>query len=151
MLQWYFSIARESTNLKNWKYWKHPVVMAYWTMDHYKYLGSVLTRYGYSTREIKTWITMAKGAFSRKISPLTRKLNTELRKKFVKSYDFNIAMYGSETWTVRKLEWKYVQSFKMCCWRRMKKIKSSEKVNNQDDKKYIKMKEREWHLADSCL
>ena len=43
-------------------------------VDHFKYLGSVLTRHGYCTREIKMGIVIAKEAFNRKISLLTSKL-----------------------------------------------------------------------------
>ena len=32
-------------------------------VDHFKYLGSVLTRYGYCTRQIKMRIAMAKDYF----------------------------------------------------------------------------------------
>ena len=52
-------------------------------VDHFKYLGSVLTRDGYCTREIKMRIDIAKEAFNRKMSLLTSKLNIELRKSFV--------------------------------------------------------------------
>ena len=41
------------------------------------------------------------------------------------------ALYGSETWTLRKLEHKYLVSFRMWCWRRMEKIKLPEKVTNE--------------------
>ena len=40
-------------------------------VDHFKYLGSVLTRDGYCTREIKMRIAIAKEAFNRKMSLLT--------------------------------------------------------------------------------
>ena len=50
-------------------------------VDHFKCLGSVLTRDGYCIREIKMRIATAKEAFNRKISLLTSKLNIELRKK----------------------------------------------------------------------
>jgi hypothetical protein len=36
-------------------------------VDHLKYLGSVLTRDGYCTREIKMRISIAKEAFNRKM------------------------------------------------------------------------------------
>ena len=55
-------------------------------VDHFKCLGSVLTRYGYWAREIKMKIAIAKEAFKKKISLLTSKLNIELRKKLVKCY-----------------------------------------------------------------
>jgi len=43
----------------------------------------VLTRDGYSTREIKMRIAIVREAFNRKILLLTSKLNIELRKKLV--------------------------------------------------------------------
>ena len=77
-------------------------------VDHFKYLGSVLTRDGYCTREIKIRIVIAKEDFNRKMSLLTSKLNIELKKKLVRCYVWSIALYGSETWTVRKLQRKYL-------------------------------------------
>ena len=75
-------------------------------VDHFKYLVGVLTRDGYCTREIKMRIAIAKEAFNRKMSLLTRK-------KLVRCYVWSIALYGSETWTLRKLERKYLESFEM--------------------------------------
>jgi hypothetical protein len=49
-------------------------------------VGSVLTRNGYCTREIKMRIAIAKEEFKRKISLLTSKLNIEPRKKFVRCH-----------------------------------------------------------------
>ena len=66
-------------------------------VDHFKYLGSVLTRHGYCTREIKMKIAIAKEAIDRKISFLIRRLNIELRKKLVTCYVWNIPPYGLET------------------------------------------------------
>ena len=99
-------------------------------VDYFKYLGSVLVRDGYCTREIRMRIAIAKEAFNRKMSLLTSKLNIELRKKLVRCYIWSIAVYGSETWTLRKLEQLYFESFEMWCWRRMEKIKWSDKVTN---------------------
>ena len=83
----------------------------------------MLTRDGYCTREIKMRIVIAKEVFNRKISLFTSKLNTELREELVRGYVWSIALYGSETWTLRKLEQKYLESFEMWCWMRMEKIK----------------------------
>ena len=60
-------------------------------VDHFKYIGSVLTRDGYCTREIKMRIAIAKEAFNRKMSLLTCKLNIELKKKLVRCYVWSIA------------------------------------------------------------
>jgi hypothetical protein len=48
--------------------------------DHFKHLGSVLTRGGYCIREIKMRIAIAKEVFNRKISLLTCKLSIKFRK-----------------------------------------------------------------------
>ena len=84
-------------------------------VDYFKYLGSVLTRDGYCTREIKMRVVIAKEAFNRKISLLTSKLNIGLRKKLVRCYVWSITLYGSETWTLIKLERKNLESFEMWC------------------------------------
>ena len=44
---------------------------------------------------------------------------------------WSITLYGSETWTLRKLERKYLETFEIWCLRRMKKVKWSEKVTNE--------------------
>jgi hypothetical protein len=64
---------------------------------------------------------MAKAAFNRKKTLFTSKLDLELRKKLVVCYIWSIALYGAETWTLRKLDQKYLESFEMWCWRRMEK------------------------------
>ena len=40
-------------------------------------------------------------------------------------------MFGAENWTLRKLERTYLDSFEMWYWRKMEKIKWSEKVSNE--------------------
>jgi hypothetical protein len=61
---------------------------------------------------------MVKAAFS-------NKLDLNLRKKLVKCYIWSIALCGAETWTLRKIDQKYLESFEMWCWRRMEKLDRS--------------------------
>jgi hypothetical protein len=65
---------------------------------------------------------MTKAAFNKKTTLFTSKLDLELRKKLVKCYIWSKALYGAETWTLRKLDQKYLESFEMRCWRRMEKM-----------------------------
>ena len=59
-------------------------------------------------------------------------LGTELGKKLDTCYVvLSIDLYGSETWTLRKLQWKYLGSFEMWCWKRIENIKRPESVNNE--------------------
>jgi hypothetical protein len=66
------------------------------------------------THEIKTRIAKAKAAFNKKKTLFTSKLN--LRKKLVKCYIWSIALYGAETWTLQKIDQKYLERFEMWCW-----------------------------------
>jgi hypothetical protein len=56
---------------------------------------------------------MAKAAFNKKKNLFTSKLDLNLRKKLVKYYISSIALYGAETWTFRKVDQKYLESFEM--------------------------------------
>jgi hypothetical protein len=65
------------------------------------------------TYEIKSRIARAKAAFICKKSLFTSKLNLYFRKKLVKCYVWNIALYGAtETWTL-KVDQKNLESFEM--------------------------------------
>ena len=39
-------------------------------------------------------------------------------------------MYGAETWTLRKVDLSYLESFEVWCWRRMEKITWNNSVRN---------------------
>jgi hypothetical protein len=56
---------------------------------------------------------MPKAAFLKKMSPFTSKLDINIRKKPVKGYICCIALYGTETWTLRELDQKRLESFEM--------------------------------------
>ena len=75
---------------------------------------------------------MAKAVFNKKKTLFTSKLGLNLRKKLVKCYIWNMALYGAETWTLRAADKKYLESFEMWCWRRMEKISWKDHVRNED-------------------
>jgi len=49
----------------------------------------------------------------------------------MKCYIWSIALYGAETWTLQKVDQKYLESFEMWCWRR-KDISWNDHVRNND-------------------
>ena len=81
-------------------------------MESFKYLGIILTNDGRCTCEIKCRIVMAKAAFNKKRTLFTSTLVLELRKKLVKCYFWSIALYGAETWTLRAMDQKHLESLK---------------------------------------
>ena len=63
------------------------------------------------TREIKYRIFIAKAAFGKKKNPFTSKLEETSKVLYLE-----LALFGAETWTFRKVGHKYLESFEMCCW-----------------------------------
>jgi hypothetical protein len=45
---------------------------------------------------------------------------------------WSIALYGAETWRLRAVDQKHLESFEMSCWRRMEKISWTDHVRNVD-------------------
>ena len=82
-------------------------------VESFKYFVSVLTNYGRCTCEIKSRIAMAKAPFNNKRALFTSELDLKLRNKLVKCYIWSIALYGAETWTIRAVDQKHLESFKM--------------------------------------
>jgi len=100
-------------------------------VESFKYLGSVLTNDGRCTCEIKSRIAMTKAAFNKKRALFTSMLDIKLRKKLIKCYIWSIALYGAETWMIHAIYRKILESFEMCCWRRMEKISWTDRVRNE--------------------
>ena len=74
---------------------------------------------------------MAKAAFNKKRALFSSTLDLELRKKLVKCYVWSTALYGAETWTLRAVDQKHLESSEMWCWRRMEKISWTDHVRNE--------------------
>ena len=74
----------------------------------------------------------AKATFNKKRTLFTSTLDLELRKKLVKCYVWSIPLYGAETWTLREMDQKHLESFEIWCWRRMEKISWTDHVRNED-------------------
>jgi hypothetical protein len=56
---------------------------------------------------------MAKAAFNKKSALFSSILDFKLRKKLVKCYIWSIVLCGAETWTIRAVDKKYLESFEM--------------------------------------
>jgi hypothetical protein len=57
-------------------------------------------------------LSWPKAAFNKK-TLFTSKLDLHLSKKLVKCYIWSIALCGAETWTLGKVDRKYLESFEM--------------------------------------
>jgi hypothetical protein len=93
--------------------------------------GSMTTNYARCTCEIKSRIAIGTATFNKKKTLPTSKLDLNLRMKLVKCYIWSIALHGAETWTLRKVDQKYLESFEMWCWRRIEKISWTVRVKDE--------------------
>ena len=49
----------------------------------------------------------------------------------VKAMVFPVVMYGWESWTVKKDEFRRIDAFELCCWRRLLRVHRSARRSNQ--------------------
>jgi hypothetical protein len=56
---------------------------------------------------------MAKVAFNKNTVLFASKLGLNMRKMLFKCYTWIIALYGAETWTLQKIDRKYLESCEM--------------------------------------
>jgi hypothetical protein len=73
---------------------------------------------------------MAKTALNRK-KTFQYETEVQFKEELVKCYILSTAFNGAETWTLRKVDQKYLESFQMWCWRRMEKISWTDHVRNE--------------------
>jgi len=99
-------------------------------VEHFSYLGSMTTQDARNTREIKSRSAIAKAAFNTRLySPVNWTLFN--KKTSRQCYMWTAAWYGAETWTLGKVNQKYLESHGMWCCRRMGKISWTDLVRNE--------------------
>ncbi|KAJ4436735.1 hypothetical protein ANN_16867 [Periplaneta americana] len=82
-----------------------------------------LREVGYDGRD---WINLAQ-----KKEHFLRTSGKELKKRLVKCFVWNVALYGAETWTLRRSEEKRIEAFEMWIWRRMERVKWTHRIRNE--------------------
>jgi hypothetical protein len=93
---------------------------------------------------MKQIIAQAKRALSMKRQLLcSKKIGLQTRKQYVKTFIWSMALYGSEAWTIGKIDQKKLKAFKTWSWRRILKIKWTDKIWSGDIFRRI---EEEWAL-----
>jgi hypothetical protein len=50
----------------------------------------------------------------------------------MKCYSWSTALYGAETWKLRKVDQKYLESVEIWWWRRIEKIIWTDRVRNEE-------------------
>ena len=67
----------------------------------------------------------------------TRDITLSTKVHLVKAIVFPVVMYGCENWTIKKAEHGNIQTFELCCWRRLLRVPLTARRSNQSILKEI--------------
>ena len=88
------------------------------------------TRGRHATNWVSADVCVCVCVYNRKRSIFCGSLEKELRKRLVKWFVWSVVLYGAETWTLRRDEEKRLEAFEMWVWRRMERVKWTDKIKN---------------------
>ena len=80
-------------------------------------LGSKITAGGDCSHEIR-WLRLGRKAMTNLDSVLKSRITLLTKVSIVKAMVFPVVTYSCESWTVKKAECQWIDTFKLWCWRR---------------------------------
>ena len=87
------------------------------------FLGSKITEDGDCSHETKRHLLLGRKTMTELDSILkSRDITLLIKVHLVKTMVFLVAMYGWESWTVKKAEHWKINAFEMLCWRRLLRV-----------------------------
>ena len=100
--------------------------------------GSKITADGDCSREIKRRLLLRRKAMTNLDSLLkSRDITFRTKVCLVKAMVFPVAIYGGESWTIKKAECQRIDTFELWCWRRLLRIPWTARRSNQSILKEI--------------
>jgi len=92
-------------------------------VEKFLFLGAMIDADGGCKMDIMHRLTLGRAAMTVQDKIWKdRDLSVDLKTRLVKALVFPFAMYGCESWTMRKEERGMIGSFEMWCWRHMLKV-----------------------------
>ena len=87
------------------------------------FLGSKITEYGDFGHEIKRHLLLGRKVMSNLDRILkSRDITLLTNICLVKAVVFPVVMYGCESWTINKAEYRKINTFELWCWRRLLRV-----------------------------
>ena len=100
--------------------------------------GSKITADGDCSHEIKRFLLLGRKAMTNLDSILkSRDITLSTKVHLVKAMVFPVAMYGYESWTIKKAEHRRIDAFELWCWRRLLRVPWTARTSNQSILKEI--------------
>ena len=87
------------------------------TVTDFIFLGSKITAGGDCSHEIKRRLLLGKKAMTSLDSILKSKdITLPAKVRVIKAMGFPVAVYGCESWTIKKAERRRIDAFELWCW-----------------------------------
>ena len=100
--------------------------------------GSKITADGDCSHEIKRRLLLGRKVMTNLDSILkSRDMTLSTKVHLVKAMVFPAAMYGCESWTIKKAECQRIDAFELWCWRRLLRVPCTARRSNQSILKEI--------------
>ena len=102
------------------------------TVTDFIFLGSKITADGDYSHEIKRHLFLGR-KFITNLDSILKSRDVTLPTKvcLAKALVFPVAMYGCESWTIKKAECQRIDAFELWCWRRLLRVPWSARRPNQ--------------------
>ena len=108
------------------------------TVTDFIFLGSKITADGDCTHKFKRHLLLGRKAIRDLDSVLkSREITLPTKVCLVKAMVFPVAMYGCESWTIKKTECQRIDAFELQCWRRLLRVPWTARRSNQSILKEI--------------
>jgi len=102
------------------------------TMSDFIFGGSKITADGDCSHKIKRRLLHGRKVMTHLDSIFkSRDITLPTMVRLVKAMVFPVAMYGCESWTVKKAEHRRIDAFELWCWRRLLRVPLTARRSNQ--------------------
>ena len=96
------------------------------------FVGSKITADGDCSYEIRRQLLLGRKAMKNLGSLLNRKgITLPAKVHKVNAMVFPLVMYGCESWTIKKAEYRRIYVFELWCWRRLLRVPWTARRSNQ--------------------
>ena len=107
------------------------------TVTEFIFLASKITADGDCSREIKRLLLLERKMTNLDSMLKSRDIVLPTKVLLVKAMVFPVAMYGCESWTVKKAEHRRIDAFELLCWRRLLRVPWTARRSSQSILKEI--------------
>ena len=122
--------------------WSHLFMANRWgnngNRDRLYFLGSRITADGDCSHETKRRLLLGRKAMTNLDSIFkNRDITLPTKVHLIKAMVFPVVMYGCESWTIKRADYRRIDAFELWCWRRLLRVPWTARRSNQSILKEI--------------